>query len=155
MSAFDVIVIGIVGLSTILAFWRGLIRAVMSLVALIAAVLAAIQFSPGVATMLPPLGDNPVTGYVAAFALIFIVVALVGALAIAYTPALAKDKPEEERAEIRKERDEVLARALQAETATGINRWLNSAGLEQSGGQLRQHLNEMTQPSERRRDRDR
>jgi hypothetical protein len=54
-----------------------------------------------------------------------------------------------------KERDEVLARALQAETATGINRWLNSAGLEQSGGQLRQHLNEMTQPSERRRDRDR
>ena len=80
MSAFDVIVIGIVGLSTILAFWRGLIRVVMSLVALIAAVLAAIQFSPGVATMLPPLGDNPVTGYVAAFALIFIVVALVGAL---------------------------------------------------------------------------
>ena len=30
--------------------------------------------------MLPPLGDNPVTGYVAAFALIFIAVALVGAL---------------------------------------------------------------------------
>ena len=79
MSVFDLIVIGIVALSTIFAFWRGLIRVVMSLVALIAAVLAAIQFSPAVAAMLPALGD-PVTRYVAAFALIFIVVALVGAL---------------------------------------------------------------------------
>jgi membrane protein required for colicin V production len=80
MSAFDLIVIGIVGLSTVFAFWRGLIRVVMSLVALIAAVLAAIQFSPAVATMLQMLGDKPVTRYLAAFALIFIVVALVGAL---------------------------------------------------------------------------
>ena len=80
MSAFDLIVIGIIGLSTVFAFWRGLIRVVMSLVALIAAVLAAIQFSPVVATMLPALGDNAATRYLAAFALIFIVVALVGAL---------------------------------------------------------------------------
>jgi membrane protein required for colicin V production len=80
MSVFDLIVIGIVALSTVFAFWRGLIRVVMSLVALIAAVLAAIQFSPAVATMLQMLGDKPVTRYLAAFALIFIVVALVGAL---------------------------------------------------------------------------
>ena len=80
MSAFDLIVICIVGLSTVFAFWRGLVRVVMSLVALIAAVLAAIQFSPAVATMLPMLSDNPATRYLAAFALIFIVVALVGAL---------------------------------------------------------------------------
>ena len=79
MSAFDLIVIGVIALSTIVAFWRGLIRVVMSLVALIAAVLAAMQFSPAVAALLPALGD-PVTRYVAAFALIFIVVALVGAL---------------------------------------------------------------------------
>ena len=79
MSVFDLIVIGIVGLSTVFAFWRGLIRVVMSLVALIAAVLAAIQFSPAVAALLPALGD-PVTRYLAAFFLIFIVVALVGAL---------------------------------------------------------------------------
>ena len=80
MTAFDLIVIGIVGLSTVFAFWRGLIRVVMSLVALVAAVLAAIQFSPAVANMLPVLSDNPTTRYLAAFALIFIVVALVGAL---------------------------------------------------------------------------
>src|ERR1700694_2528359 len=79
MRPFDLIVIGIVALSTVFAFWRGLIRVAMSLVALIAAVLAAVQFSPAVAAMLPALGD-PVTRYVAAFALIFIVVALVGAL---------------------------------------------------------------------------
>ena len=80
MSAFDLIVIGIVGLSTVFAFWRGLVRVAMSLVALIAAVLAAIQFSPAVATMLLMLSDNPATRYLAAFALIFIVVLLVGAL---------------------------------------------------------------------------
>ena len=80
MSAFDLIVIGIVGLSTVVAFWRGLIRGVMSLVALVAAVLAAIQFSPVEADMLLALGDNPVTRYLAAFALIFVVVFLVGAL---------------------------------------------------------------------------
>ena len=80
MTAFDLIVIGIVGLSTVFAFWRGLIRVVMSLVALVAAVLAAIQFSPSVANMLPVLSDNATTRYLAAFALIFIVVALIGAL---------------------------------------------------------------------------
>jgi len=80
MSAFDLIVICIVGLSTAFAFWRGLVRVVMSLVALIAAVLAAIQFSPAVATTLPMLSDNPATPYLAAFALIFIVVLVVGAL---------------------------------------------------------------------------
>ena len=80
MTAFDLIVIGIVGLSTVFAFWRGLIRVVMSLVALVAAVLGAIQFSPAVANMLPALSDNPVTRYLAAFVLIFIVVVIVGSL---------------------------------------------------------------------------
>jgi membrane protein required for colicin V production len=80
MTAFDLIVIGIVGLSTVFAFWRGLIRVMMSLVALVAAVVAAIQFSPSAANMLPVLSDNPTTRYLAAFALIFIVVALIGAL---------------------------------------------------------------------------
>ena len=80
MSAFDLIVIGIVGLSTVFAFWRGLIRVVMSLVALVAAVLGAIQFSPAVANMLPALSDNSVTRYLAAFALIFVVVVIVGSL---------------------------------------------------------------------------
>lgn len=80
MTAFDLIVIGIVGLSTVFAFWRGLIRVVMSLVGLIAAVLAAIHLSPSASNMLTLLSDNPVTRYLVAFALIFIVVVLICAL---------------------------------------------------------------------------
>jgi membrane protein required for colicin V production len=76
MSAFDLIVIGIVGLSTVFAFWRGLIRVVMSLVGLVAAVLAAIHFSPSASNLLLMLSDNPATRYLAAFALIFVVVVL-------------------------------------------------------------------------------
>jgi len=80
MTAFDLIVIGIVGLSMVLAFWRGLIRVVISLVALVAAVLAAIQFSPLVADMLPVMSSSPTSRYLAAFALIFIAVVVIGAL---------------------------------------------------------------------------
>jgi membrane protein required for colicin V production len=77
MTAFDLIVIGIVGLSTVFAFWRGLIRVVMSLVGLVAAVLAAIHLAPSAANLLLMLSDNPVTRYLVAFALIFIVVVLI------------------------------------------------------------------------------
>ncbi len=80
MTAFDLAVLGIVGLSTVFAFWRGLVRVVVSLVALVAAVLAAIHLSPSVANALTALSDNAATRYIAAFALIFIVVVLVGAL---------------------------------------------------------------------------
>ena len=78
MTAFDLVAIGIIGLSTIFAFWRGLIRAVMSLVALVAAVVAGIQFSPSVADMLPVMSSSPTSRYLAAFALIFVVVILIG-----------------------------------------------------------------------------
>jgi membrane protein required for colicin V production len=81
MTAFDLIVIGIVGISTVFGFWRGLVRVVMSLVGLVAAVLAAIHFSPWASNFLLVLSDNPVTRYMAAFALIFIAVALIFALA--------------------------------------------------------------------------
>ena len=80
MTAFDLIVIGIVGLSAVFAFWRGLIRVVMSLVGLVAAVLAAIHLSPAASNLLLVLSDNPITRYLVAFALIFIVVALICAL---------------------------------------------------------------------------
>jgi membrane protein required for colicin V production len=80
MTAFDLIVIGIVGLSAVFAFWRGLVRVVMSLVGLVAAVLAAIHFSPWASNLLLVVSDNAVTRYMAAFALIFIAVALIFAL---------------------------------------------------------------------------
>jgi membrane protein required for colicin V production len=80
MTAFDLIVIGIVGLSAVFAFWRGFVRVVMSLVGLVAAVLAAIHLSPSASDQLRMLSDSPTTRYLAAFALIFIVVVLICAL---------------------------------------------------------------------------
>jgi membrane protein required for colicin V production len=80
MTAFDWVVIGIVALSAVFAFWRGLIRVVMSLVGLVAAVLAAIHLSPSASNLLTVLSDNAVTRYLAAFALIFVFVVLICAL---------------------------------------------------------------------------
>ncbi|HEX5863042.1 MAG TPA: CvpA family protein [Casimicrobiaceae bacterium] len=80
MTAFDLMVIGIVGLSTILAFWHGFVRVIASLATWVLAVLAGIQFSTMVGTMLPDFGETPGTRYFAAFALIMIGVLIVGAL---------------------------------------------------------------------------
>jgi membrane protein required for colicin V production len=80
MTAFDFIFIGVVVLSTLLAFMRGFMRVVVSLVALIVAALAAIHFSARLGTMLPEFGGSPSVRYITAFALIAIAVLLVGAL---------------------------------------------------------------------------
>jgi len=80
MTAFDLLAIGIVGLSTVLAFWRGLIRVLASLAAWVVGVLAAIRFSPLIGTMLPDLGESPAVRYVVAFAIILVVVLIIGAL---------------------------------------------------------------------------
>ncbi|MDQ2963278.1 MAG: CvpA family protein, partial [Pseudomonadota bacterium] len=73
-------VIGIVGLSTILAFWHGFVRVIASLATWVVAVLAGIHFSDRIGTMLPVFGETPGARYVAAFALIMVCVLIVGAL---------------------------------------------------------------------------
>jgi membrane protein required for colicin V production len=80
MTAFDFLAIGIVGLSTVFAFWRGFIRVLASLAAWIIGVLAAIRFSPLVGAMLPDFGESPAVRYVVAFAIILVVVLIIGAL---------------------------------------------------------------------------
>ena len=80
MTAFDLIAIGIVGLSTVFAFWRGFVRVLASLAAWIVGVLAAIHFSPLVGAMLPDFGESPAARYVVAFAIILVLVLLIGAL---------------------------------------------------------------------------
>ena len=73
------VVIGIVGLSTVFAFWRGLIRVVMSLVALVAGGAGCdsiVAISGGHAA-----GDERqphFPRYLAAFALIFVAVVVIG-----------------------------------------------------------------------------
>ena len=80
MTAFDFMVIGVVGLSTVLAFMRGFVRVFMSLAAWVIAVVGALRFSELVGSMLPDFGETPATRYVAGFALILIGVLIVGAL---------------------------------------------------------------------------
>ena len=80
MTAFDFVVLGIVALSTLFAFWHGFTRMIASLAAWVLGVLAAIHFSAVVGTLLPDFGESPATRYVVAFALILVGVLLVGAV---------------------------------------------------------------------------
>jgi membrane protein required for colicin V production len=80
MTAFDLMAIGVIGLSTILAFWRGFVRVVASLASWVIAFVAAIHYSDAVGAMLPDFGETPATRYVLAFALILVGVLVVGAL---------------------------------------------------------------------------
>jgi membrane protein required for colicin V production len=80
MTAFDFMVIGVVGLSAVLAFLRGFVRVFVSLAAWIVGVVAALRYSELVGGMLPDFGETPATRYVAAFALILVGVLVVGAL---------------------------------------------------------------------------
>ena len=80
MTAFDLIAIGIVGVSTIAAFMRGFVRVAASLAAWVLGLLAALDFSSGFGAMLPNFGETPTTRYVVAFVLILLVVLILGAL---------------------------------------------------------------------------
>jgi len=80
MTAFDFVVIGIIGLSTVFAFARGFVRVVISLMAWVVALVAAFQYADALAAWLPALGDAPRVRYIGAFVLIIVVVLLVGAL---------------------------------------------------------------------------
>jgi membrane protein required for colicin V production len=80
MTAFDFVVIGIIGLSTVFAFARGFVRVVISLVAWVIALVAAFQYADLVAAWMPALGGESRVRYIAAFVLIVAVVVLLGAL---------------------------------------------------------------------------
>lgn len=80
MTAFDFVVVAIVVLSTLLAFWQGFIRMLASLAAWVVGFLAAIHFSGMVGALLPDFGESPAIRYIVAFAIILIVVLILGAL---------------------------------------------------------------------------
>lgn len=80
MTAFDFMVIGVVGLSTVLAFMRGFVRVFVSLAAWVLGVVGAVRFSEVVGGMLPDFGETPATRYIVAFVLILVGVLIVGAL---------------------------------------------------------------------------
>ena len=80
MTAFDLAALGIVALSTLLAYLHGFIRMAASLVAWVVGLLAAIRFSHVAGTLLPDFGESPAVRYVVAFVIILVVVLIVGAV---------------------------------------------------------------------------
>ena len=79
MTLFDFTVIAILALSTLLGFISGFMRVVMSLASWVVAVIVAIHMSPVLATWFPKWAA-PGARYLIAFAVIVLVVLIVGAL---------------------------------------------------------------------------
>ena len=79
MTGFDLAIIGVLALSVLLAFFRGITRELIALVAWVIGVVAALTFAPIVGSWLPELGGNPAVRYLLAFAIIFILALLAGA----------------------------------------------------------------------------
>jgi len=80
MNGFDWTVIGVVGLSILLAFFRGVSRELIALVSWVAGFVAAVTLSPLLGGILPEIGGKPVLRYLVAFAVILIGCLVLGAL---------------------------------------------------------------------------
>jgi membrane protein required for colicin V production len=80
MSTFDWILVAVVGLSMLFAFFRGVTRELIALVAWVLGFVAAVALTPLLGGMLPEFGGNPVFRYLLAFCIVFIACLLLGAL---------------------------------------------------------------------------
>jgi membrane protein required for colicin V production len=84
MTGFDLAVLAVLVLSTLLAFVRGVVRELLAIAAWIVGFVAAIRYSGPVGELFAGLQLTPVARHVLAFALILVVVLLAGAL-VAWT----------------------------------------------------------------------
>ena len=80
MNWIDASILIIMMLSSIFGLWRGLVREIFSLVTWIFALLVARRYSDVLANLLFSSFDNQTISYVVAFALIFIIVMMLGTL---------------------------------------------------------------------------
>jgi membrane protein required for colicin V production len=80
MTPLDYVVLAIVGISVLIALWRGLVREVVALVGWIAALLIAIFASGMVADILPASWGGPAARYLIAFVLLFVLTLMLAAL---------------------------------------------------------------------------
>lgn len=80
MTAFDWTVLAVIGLSTVLAFFRGVVRELIAVVAWVLGVVGAIAFTPALGAMLPSIPGHPAIPYLIAFVMIIIGALLLGAL---------------------------------------------------------------------------
>ena len=80
MNAFDWSIISLVILSMLFAFFRGVTRELIALVAWVLGFVAAVALTPLLGGMLPEIGSNPVLRYLLAFIVVFIGCLVLGAL---------------------------------------------------------------------------
>ncbi len=90
MIAFDFAVIAIIALSALLGWWRGFMYELFSLIGWIAAYVVARTFSAQVLPYIPEAVDAENIRSAAAFAALFIVTLIVGAIAAWLLARLAK-----------------------------------------------------------------
>ena len=89
MSGIDVIVLAILAGSTVLGVMRGLIKEVFSLLAWVAAFLAAKWFGPGLAPLFPGT-DTAAVQYLGAMVTVFLVVLIAAGLSGGLLSGIAK-----------------------------------------------------------------
>ena len=80
MTLLDWSVVGVVALSMLIAYARGVTRELIALLAWVVGFFAAVAFTPLVGAMIPEFGGHPVLRYLVAFAAILIAALLAGAL---------------------------------------------------------------------------
>jgi membrane protein required for colicin V production len=80
MTTFDWIVVAVIALSTLAAFFRGVVRELIAVIAWVLGFIAAVAYTPLLGAMLPEMTDYPSVRYIIAFALIIIAALLLGAL---------------------------------------------------------------------------
>jgi membrane protein required for colicin V production len=80
MNWFDLAIVGVVLLSALFAFARGIIREVIALAAWVAGFIAAIAYAGALANAFPWLNMTPVAKQALAFVLILVLVLIVGAI---------------------------------------------------------------------------
>jgi membrane protein required for colicin V production len=80
MNAFDWTIVAVVGMSMVFAFFRGVTRELIALLAWVLGFIAAVALTPLLGGMLPEIGNNPVFRYLIAFVVVFIACLVMGAL---------------------------------------------------------------------------
>ena len=80
MTPFDLVILGVILLSTLFAFVRGFVRESIALVSWIVGFAAALAFAPTVGGWIPEIPGYPAVRYIIAFAAIVIVALIAGAL---------------------------------------------------------------------------
>jgi membrane protein required for colicin V production len=80
MNEVDIAIIIVTGLSALFGLWRGLVKEVLSLLAWIAALLVARVYSDSLADLLVNMIESDSVRYVTAFALLFVLIMMLGTL---------------------------------------------------------------------------